>query len=494
MSKYVDKVADSLDRQILFNMPLRKAIILFSTLLFVIIAIGSSFAYYFAMQKVLNENLAQELRQVLNLKQYSLKAKLDKEALLLKVLSERSFIKKYLLDPDDENAKENGFAMFNQYEEYFQSKMLGWVSLKDSNYHVNGQFMEKYSDSNPKHSWFFEALKNKYPPAIKVDFDYLNRQIYDLYLNYPVYSEGEAIGAITGRISLFEFISTLDLPEKVLVFDKNGVVIGAADVKIAKEKKTLKELFGNSGEEVHMRALAMDKNSSEAFILDGSQFVLNSMETLDLFLVAKDEVNFKKIMEERASIIFFILLMLMLLVVVIFNKFITNILRPINKHMTSYIESSLLDELTKLPNKRFYNMRIEDEWNRAVRGKYPLSFLMMDLDKFKVYNDTHGHLEGDRLLREVARVFSYCVNRNSDFAARFGGEEFCVVLPNTNLEGAKKIAENIRSSMERTGKATISIGMICKVPGLDDNMQEFIDLADQKLYEAKNTGRNKVCW
>jgi diguanylate cyclase (GGDEF)-like protein len=153
-----------------------------------------------------------------------------------------------------------------------------------------------------------------------------------------------------------------------------------------------------------------------------------------------------------------------------------------------------MDELTKLPNKRFFNLRMEDEWNRAIRGNYSLSFLMMDLDKFKSYNDTHGHLEGDRLLRDVARIFSYSVNRTSDFTARFGGEEFCVILPNTKENGAKKIAENVRISMERTGKATISIGMACKVPRLEDDMQEFIDWADKKLYEAKNTGRNKVCW
>jgi len=493
MSNYVDNVIDDLDRQILFNMPLRKAVILFSALLFTIITLSSSAAYYFSMRKILNENLAQELKQTLDMRYFLLRAELQKKSMLLKALSEYPDIKAYFSSSDDENAKKPGLDVFEQYKNYFNSKMIGWISTSDSNYYVNGQFMEKYSDSNPKHSWFFEVLERENVPTIRVDFDYLNRQIYDLYINYPVYSEGKIIGVISGRISLFEFVNRLHIPENIFVFDDNGIVIGAADEKIAKEKKTLKELFGSQGEEVLKTALALDKKSSETFSIGRTQYVVNSTERLDLFLMAKDSVDISKILRERASMVFIALLLLMLLVFVVFNKLISHMLEPINRNMMSYIKSSLLDELTKLPNRRFFNMRIEDEWNRAVRGKYSLSFLMMDLDKFKIYNDTYGHLEGDRLLRDVARIFSFCVNRTSDFMARFGGEEFSVILPNTKLEGARKIAENIRMSMERAGKSTISIGLVCKTPALNDSMQEFIDQADQKLYEAKNTGRNKVC-
>jgi len=494
MSSYIDNVVDDLDRQVLFNMPLRKAIILFSTLLFIIIAFSSSFAYYLAMRKILNESLAQELRQTMDTRRLALKAELDKEILLLKVLSEEPIVREHFSNPSDEKTKENCFALFEHHKEYFQSKIINWINAIDSNYYVNGRLMEKYDASNPNHSWFFEVLENKNPPAIKVAYDYLNRHIYDLYIDYPVYSEGRAIGVISGRISLLKFINRMELPENIFIFDKAGIIISAADKKIVQEQKTLKDLFGDRGEKTYDGALGMNKNSSKTFDFGDFQYVVNSMEKLDLFFVAKDKVDIRKIIEERATIVFFALLLLILVVFIIFNKFIGRVLRPINRTMLSYIETSLLDELTKLPNKRFFNIRIEDEWNRAVRGKYCLGFLMMDLDKFKNYNDKNGHLEGDRLLREVARVFSYCINRTSDFSARFGGEEFCIILPNTKIEGVKKIAEKIRMFIERTGKATISIGAVCKIPALEDNMQDFIEQADKKLYEAKNAGRNKVCW
>jgi diguanylate cyclase (GGDEF)-like protein len=494
MSNYVNSVADDIDKRILFNMPLRKAIISFSVLFFTIIAVGSSFAYYFAIRKILNEGLTQELKQALSAEYFSLKNELDKEVLLLKILSEYPTVKNYFLEPDNKKAEEYGLILFEHYRKYFKNKIISWISVSDSNYYVNGQFFEKYEYSNPKHAWFFESLENKNPPILRVDFDFLERQIFDLYINYPVYSENKAIGVVSSRVSLFEFINALRLPENIFIFDDLGVIIGAASEKSVKEKKKLAELLGVQGEEVHKVALGMGKNSYATLNFGDVQYMVRSMEKTNLFLMAKDKIDIKKIIQERATIVFFALLALMLLVFIVFNKFILRMLRPINRNMLSYIRASLLDDLTKLPNKRFFNIKIEDEWNRAVRGNYPLSFLMMDLDKFKSYNDTHGHLEGDLLLQEVARIFNYCVNRTSDFTARFGGEEFCIILPNTKLEGAKKIAEDIRTAMERTGKATISIGLVCKIPSLSDNMQKFIEQADKKLYEAKNIGRNKTCY
>ena len=492
MTEYAEDVADKIDRQNFFKMPLRKAIVLFSVLFFVTIAFSSSLAYYFAMRKILSESSMKELKQIMTTRMSIMDAMLDKEILLTKMFANATPVKNYFSDPSNEHFKKSYFAMLNEHKEFFQNKMIGWISLKDSNYYVNEQFMEKYSSSNPKHFWFFETLKYEDPPLIKVDFDYLTRQIYDLYINYPVYYEGKAIGVVGSRYSLSEFMSNLDLPENVYVFGKDGVVIGAANEKIVKDKKTLMELFGSYGEDVLHEALNLSKNSSDILYFGKNYYLISNTRNENLFLVSKKEINMKTIIHEKASIVLLALLLLMALAFVIFNMFISYILKPMNKNMQSYIESSLLDELTKIPNKRFFNMRIEDEWSRATRGQYPISFLMLDLDKFKKYNDTHGHLEGDILLQESAQIFSDCLNRTSDFVARFGGEEFCIVLANTKIEGARKIAEDVRSSMEKTGKITVSIGLVCEIPKIGSNCNDFIESADQKLYEAKNTGRNKV--
>jgi diguanylate cyclase (GGDEF)-like protein len=492
MAKYIEDVAKRIDMQNFLKVPLRKAIVLFSVLFFAAIDLGSSAAYYFVMRKALSESSMKELKYAMNTRRNIINAMLDKEILLTKIFANATPVKQYFSDPGNEHFKENYFGILNEHKEYFQNKMLGWISLKDLNYYVNEQFMEKYDSSNATHSWFFQTLKYENPPFIKVDFDYLTRQIYDLYINYPVYYKNEVMGAVCSRYSLSEFMGNLNLPENIYVFGKDGVVVGAANEKIAKNKRTLTELFGPVAEAVLKKALSLSTNSSEILYFGKNYYLEKKKKNENLFLASKHEVNMEMIMQEKASIVFFALLLLMALAFVVFNLFILHILKPINKSMQSYIESSLLDELTKIPNKRFFNMRMEDEWSRATREQYPISFLMLDLDKFKKYNDTYGHLEGDVILREAARIFSNCLSRASDFMARFGGEEFCIVLANTKIEGARKIAECVRTSMEKTGKITVSIGLVCEIPKAGDNYKDFMETADQKLYKAKNTGRNKV--
>ena len=153
---------------------------------------------------------------------------------------------------------------------------------------------------------------------------------------------------------------------------------------------------------------------------------------------------------------------------------------------------SATDALTGLQNRRAFEQRIRQEFDRARRYHLSMSFLMLDVDYFKVYNDTHGHQAGDRVLHQVARTLQGRA-RGQDVLARFGGEEFAVILPSTGRNGALVLAERYRQAIEAMGLAgvTVSIG----VATLDDSMQstdELVGAADQALYLAKGTGRNKV--
>lgn len=162
---------------------------------------------------------------------------------------------------------------------------------------------------------------------------------------------------------------------------------------------------------------------------------------------------------------------------------------------------SRVDVLTNLPNRRFFDAQLRVEWERAVRNKKPLSMLMMDIDKFKDYNDRYGHPQGDLLLKTVAAVFTRELNRPADFVARWGGEEFAALLPDTDLPGALEVAERIRRSVEATvipygdglpTCATISIGIQTLLPTVDSLAEELINGSDQALYAAKHSGRNVV--
>ena len=161
----------------------------------------------------------------------------------------------------------------------------------------------------------------------------------------------------------------------------------------------------------------------------------------------------------------------------------------------------LIDPLTKISNRRGFENRFNAEWGRGVREQSPLSFMIMDIDKFKNYNDTYGHQQGDVALKTFAEVASNTINRSTDFIARWGGEEFVVLLPNTDIDGAEDIAESIRKNVEATiittedgatTRVTVSIGVNSINPDAESSTADFISKADQALYKAKESGRNRV--
>ncbi|HDZ84312.1 MAG TPA: GGDEF domain-containing protein, partial [Nitrospirae bacterium] len=125
----------------------------------------------------------------------------------------------------------------------------------------------------------------------------------------------------------------------------------------------------------------------------------------------------------------------------------------------------------------------------SVRFKRPLSVIMLDIDHFKAYNDTHGHNKGDNALVDVAKVLLK-ESREIDLAVRYGGEEFLVLLPETDLEGARDVAERIRQTIEATTNVTVSLGVTSYHEKM--HQEEIVIKADKALYMAKNNGRNRV--
>jgi len=160
---------------------------------------------------------------------------------------------------------------------------------------------------------------------------------------------------------------------------------------------------------------------------------------------------------------------------------------------------AMTDSLTELFTRRYILDRFEEELSRAKARKISLSFLMVDVDHFKRFNDQYGHLTGDQVLRGIARTLRDNI-REIDIAGRLGGEEFCVVLPDTNREGAAYVAERIRSGVEKTkitaydtvARATVSIGA-STFPEDGRLTAELLDKADWALYRAKKNGRNSIC-
>jgi diguanylate cyclase (GGDEF)-like protein len=161
---------------------------------------------------------------------------------------------------------------------------------------------------------------------------------------------------------------------------------------------------------------------------------------------------------------------------------------------------SMLDGLTSIENRRAFDIAYHKTWRLCLRERMSLALIMVDIDNFKLLNDTYGHLAGDQTLMRIAEVIKGVIKRPGDLAARYGGEEFVVMLMNTTVEGAAFVAEEIRKRVEELGVEnreienviTASLGVAALVPQTGMEPNGLIEAADSALYKAKEAGRNKV--
>lgn len=174
----------------------------------------------------------------------------------------------------------------------------------------------------------------------------------------------------------------------------------------------------------------------------------------------------------------------------------------------AFLEAQLLrdmanrDGLTGIHNRRAFDEHLSRLWQQAIRDHQSMALLLVDIDHFKAYNDYYGHQAGDQCLRQVAHILTQACRRPLDFTARYGGEEFAVVLYDVRRDYVQELATNIQTELRQlalnhpaspgTRQLTVSIGAACVVPVQDRSIFGFVQLADEALYEAKDTGRDRA--
>jgi diguanylate cyclase (GGDEF)-like protein len=180
--------------------------------------------------------------------------------------------------------------------------------------------------------------------------------------------------------------------------------------------------------------------------------------------------------------------------------------KQLKKYLLSAIQElerlSMIDSLTKIPNRYHFDQYLEQEWCRLMREQLPLSLILCDIDYFKNYNDYYGHLAGDHCLTDVAQLLSRCVKRATDLLARYGGEEFAIILPNTPMEGAIQMGKLMLSIVEQAKiphqaslvkpYVTVSLGVNSLIPNGNNSIEQLIKQTDEALYRSKEKGRNQI--
>lgn len=283
----------------------------------------------------------------------------------------------------------------------------------------------------------------------------------------------------------------------LLHFDENERILNAA-AAMGKQSEDIKNEFKNLGERIAFHAL---QKNSPVLVADVSQLKLPPVEREYLtnsFLCLPLSVRGRAIgvlnVTDKRNRAAFGETDLRLLETIAPQIAIALDRARLREKAGEYKTASITDQLTGLLNRRYLEVRLDEEIRRSQRHGYPLSFMMIDVDHFKKYNDTYGHPAGDEALRIVANCLRAAL-RSADVAARYGGEEFSILLPQTTLSEARLIGERIRKRIETTvfphQKVTISGGIAAFSP-LIDTPQAVIKAADEALFAAKSSGRNNI--
>ena len=269
----------------------------------------------------------------------------------------------------------------------------------------------------------------------------------------------------------FSTLAASSAEEALELIEKNNFAVVITDIRLPglgglELTKVIKQK--NGSDVIVVTGYSDDYSYEEAINIGASDFVIKPVRLEELLLRLRRVLKERQLSTER-----------------------TRMMQKLQKLATT-------DGLTKLYNSRSFYSQLELEVDRYNRYKHPLSLLLLDIDNFKEFNDNFGHLEGDKVLVRFSQIIKSCL-RTNDSAYRYGGEEFTVILPETNGDEAKTVAQRIRSSLEtekfkpipdKNAKITISIGVTQYFP--KEELSAFIRRADKAMYLSKKNGRNRV--
>ena len=368
------------------------------------------------------------------------------------------------------------------------------VSSHTKKYYTNDGLLETLSPNKKNNMWYFRFINNFPSSEINIDNNELLDNKLLLFFNYKIFSDNKDLLGVTGVVFKTSYISEMFkrfkqyYKLKVFLMDKNGNIV-LSEQGINNSKKL--------AEKAKMQALLPEVLRHKSAILDcdynSKNYIIKSkyIKELNLYLIVQAELE-QFTENDRNHLIANIIISLIITAIIIFI-----ILRTFMSYTRQLSELANHDALTQLPNRRTFNESFKLIWKQYQQNKCTACLALFDIDNFKKINDTLGHPTGDKVLQQIAGLLTKHI-RNTDYISRWGGEEFSILLINTNIVNAKIIIEKFRSTLENDhdlqeitgGTVTASFGLTSFSNG--NSIKDITTLADNALYKAKIAGKNCV--
>lgn len=463
-----------------------------SVLIIIGFAATAAVSFYISRQAALDVVIQQELP----LTSDNIYAEVQRDLILPRTVSSfmgnDTFLQDWILDG------ETDIAAITRYLKGIKEKYGAFtafmVSEKSRNYYHAGGWLKQVSKTDPRDEWYFRVRLMDEESELNIDPDMANQDALTIFINYKIYApDGSYIGATGLGLNLESIKEILSeyrerYSNNVYFVTRRGNVL-LHDV----QHKVAKNLHQEPGMADIVQTILSEAQGSFSYTREGKTYLLNTRRIDELGLILCVEAEQEKVFVAlRPSLI------VTGIVCVIVTLIVLGLLLKVIKHYQSELEGiAWRDPLTSLLNRRAFAERYEGIRNKHQRSGGPLSLLIVDIDHFKEINDQHGHHTGDQVLKEIATILNDVI-RPSDLVARWGGDEFLLLLSDTDMANAQLIAERIRNRIicspelkSVTDKGlTASIGVAEQRSGY--NLDLHVQQADAGLYRAKKEGRNSV--
>lgn len=469
------------------------------TALGILLSLGfffTSFASYFVSKEAIRQSIIRDELPLTSDNIYSeIQKDLVRPTFISSMMASDTFLRDWILNGEKDLAQVTKYL--GEIKSRYNTFASFYVSDQTSHYYHPGGILKRISTEDPHDVWYYRVKAMKQPYEISVDTNQADKDALTIFINYHVEDYAGKFLGVAG-IGL-----TVDSVRKLIdsYQDRYKRIIYFVDLKgdIAlysnHQSKPAASIRDIPGLRAHAADILKDKDQGGTYqyTLDRRVHLLNVrfIPELDWYLFVE------KIEDEALAEITHTLYinLALCLIVTVFVLYLTNF--TINRYQRRLEEMATTDKLTGLANRQSSELFASQAVKVAKRNQEPLAAILIDIDHFKEVNDRYGHLAGDAVIKSVANTIQSCL-RESDFLCRWGGEEYLLLLKGCDLNRARIIAENIRTTVKETSMTyenatfnlTISLGVAEYKP--DESITLLFARADQALYRAKDSGRDRV--
>jgi len=467
-----------------------------ATLLSILLITGflfTSFVSYFTAHESISSQVA---KTTLPLSSDNIYSEIQRDLLppifISSMMAKDTFVRDWVLN--GEKNEDEIIKYLKEIQVQYGTVTSFFVSDKTRKYYHPSGVLETVNQLDKQDRWYFRVQKMSQDYEVSVDIDTTDHSSLTVFINYRVYDySGNYIGAIGVGLALNAVQKLIEnyntrYGREVYFVDKNGQV-----TLRAQSGHHITNIHQASGLSEFAQQILSSSNRSIEYQKDGKQNYLNSRFVPEFgwyLIVAQEEneaeENLQNILMLNLVVSFFISILIIFLV----NLTISSYQKKLETMATT-------DKLTGCANRQMFKALFQQAHNQSMRSNIPLSAIMLDLDYFKEVNDTYGHPTGDVVLKALVQVIKSIITE-PELLFRWGGEEFLIILPESDLATANSIAETIRKTVAElrspfAGKSisvTISLGVACMSD--NDSSGTLIEHADDALYRAKENGRNRT--